>query len=209
MAGRKVGYVFKTENDIDRTLESNRRVLGIDKTNGQGGLRRGLIPVFVKVVSLVASTDDKQAKCVEVVPDATTGDYAVPIGTPWQFDSDNLANDYTTTNVLSMTALAVDEVVEVEEYIDKSTDFQWLAKKQGGSASGIFILKITASTNANTYTASIIDNRTDETVIEAGVTLKALDHTDGTFPNGVVLTCSFDKVNEFYEPTNYGVFYGT
>jgi len=205
---RKVGYVFNKENDFDRTKEATRIVLGIDSTNTQIPLIRGKITAFVKVLSLVAMTDSKQAKCVEVVPDATTGDYAAPIGTPWQFDSDNLTNDYTTTNVLSMTALAVNEVVEVEQYIDKSTDFQWLAKKQA-AASGIFILIITASgANVNTYTADIIDNRTDKTVLTEDVTLKALDHTDGTIPNGNILTCSFDSINSFYEPTNYSIAYG-
>jgi len=205
--GRKVGYLFAKESDLDRTKRSNNIVLGIDTTNTQIPLIRGKITAFVKVLSLVAMTDDKQAKCVEVVPDATTGDYAVPLGTPWQFDSDNLTNDYTTTNVLSMTALAVNEVVEVEQYIDKSTDFQWLAKKQA-AASGIFILIITASTDVNTYTADIIDNRTDKTVLTEDVTLKALDHTDGTIPNGNILTCSFDSINSFYEPTGYNFAYG-
>ena len=137
--GRKVGYLFAKESDLDRTKRSNNIVLGIDTTAAQTPLIRGKITAFVKVLSLVAMTEDKKAKCVDVVPDSTTGDYAVPLGTPWQFDSDNLTNDYTTTNVLSMTALAVDEVVEVEQYIDKSTDFQWLAKKQGGGSSLIWL----------------------------------------------------------------------
>ena len=132
--GRKVGYLFKNESDLDNTKKANRIVLGIDTASGGAPLIRGKITAFVKVLSLVADTDDKQAKCVEVVPDATTGDYAVPTGTAWNFDTDNITNEYTTTNVLSMVSLAVDEVVEVESYIDKSEDFQWLAKKQGGSS---------------------------------------------------------------------------
>ena len=79
----------------------------------------------------------------------------------------------------------------------------------GGSASGIFILKITSSSSISAYVADIIDNRTDQTVIEADVTLQALDHSDGTFPDDIILTCSYDKINDIYEPTNYGVFYGT
>ena len=83
-------------------------------------------------------------------------------------------------------------------------------RRSEGGGSALSILKITAAgANINTYTASIIDNRTDETVIEAGVTLKALDHSDGTIPNGVILTCTYDSENEFYEPTNYAVFYGS
>ena len=81
-------------------------------------------------------------------------------------------------------------------------------RNKGGTASGIFILIITASTDVNTYTADIIDNRTDKTVLTEDVTLKALDHTDGTIPNGNILTCSFDSINSFYEPTGYNFAYG-
>ena len=82
----------------------------------------------------------------------------------------------------------------------------WIAVRGGGA--GVFILKITASTNISTYTANVIDNRTDATVLESGVTLKALDHDAGTIPTDTILTCSYDSINDFYEPTNYSVFYG-
>jgi len=205
---RKVGYVFNKENDFDRTKEATRIVLGIDSTNTQIPLIRGKITAFVKVLSLVAMTDDKQAKCVEVVPDATTGDYAVPLGTPWQFDSDNLTNDYTTTNVLSMTALAVDEVVEVEQYIDKSTDFQWLAKKQGGGSSLVYI-EITGDTNISTYTGTIYNNPIDRTQIEVGVTVRSLKQSDGTIPDsaaGQGEWCIF--VDGVYHVVNPSIAYG-
>lgn len=179
---RKVGYVFNKENDFDRTKEATRIVLGIDSTNAQIPLIRGKITAFVKVLSLIADTDDKQAKCVEVVPDATTGDYAVPLGTPWQFDSDNLTNDYTTTNVLSMTALAVDEVVEVEPYIDKSTDFQWLAKKQGGGSTRAFITIVTV-TNKNTYVGDVITPTSGTPLIE-DVTVKTSFSSEGLLKVG-------------------------
>jgi len=207
--GRKVGYLFAKESDLDRTKRSNNIVLGIDTTAAQTPLIRGKITAFVKVLSLVAMTDDKQAKCVEVVPDATTGDYAVPLGTPWQFDSDNLTNDYTTTNVLSMTALAVDEVVEVEQYIDKSTDFQWLAKKQGGGSTTVYI-EITADTNISTYTGTIFDNPIDRNVVEVGVTVRSLKQSDGTIPDsaaGQGEWCIF--VNNVYHVINPSIAYGT
>ena len=82
-------------------------------------------------------------------------------------------------------------------------------RTRGGGTSN-FILKVTAAgADINTYTASIINNRTDETVLETGVTLKALDHDAGTIPNGRTLTCTLDEDNDFYEPTNYSVFYGS
>jgi len=82
-------------------------------------------------------------------------------------------------------------------------------RSPGSSGTSNFILKITApGANVNTYTATIINNRTDQTTVETGVTLKALDHDAGTIPNGVILTCTFDSDNDVYEPTNYSVFYG-
>ena len=79
--------------------------------------------------------------------------------------------------------------------------------KPGGT--GIFLLKITATTNVNTYTADIIDNRTDETILAEDVTLKALDHTDGTIPNDNVIACTFDIANDWYEAISYSIAYGT
>lgn len=204
---RKVGYLFKHESDLDRAKEASRRVLGIDSVNGAGGLNRGLIKVFAKVTSLVAATDDKQALAVEVVPDSATGDYAVPTGTAWIFDTDNVSNDYTTTNVLSMVALAVDEVVEVVQYIDKSGDFQWLAVKSGGSA--LVYIEITASTNISTYTGTIFDNPIDRTSVEVGVTVRSLKQSDGTIPNsaaGQGEWCIF--VNDVYHVVNPSIAYG-
>ena len=79
----------------------------------------------------------------------------------------------------------------------------------GGSASGIFILKITSSSSISAYVADIIDNRTDQTVLTEDVTLQALDHSDGTIPNDNMITCSYDKVNDIYEPVSYTYAYGT
>ena len=77
------------------------------------------------------------------------------------------------------------------------------------SASGIFILKITSSSSISAYVADIIDNRTDQTVLTEDVTLQALDHSDGTIPNDNMITCSYDKVNDIYEPVSYTYAYGT
>lgn len=208
MAGRKVGYLFKNESDLDNTKKASRVILSINTAGAQVPLIRGERTAFAKVVSLVADTDGKQAICVEVVPDATSGDYAAPTGTPWNFDTDNISNEYTTTNVLSMVPLAVDEVVEIEPYIDKSEDFQWLAKKQGGSA--LVYVEITATTNISTYTATIFNNPIDRTSIETGVTVRSLLQSDGTIPNsaaGQGLWCI--SVDGVYHVVNPSVAYGT
>jgi hypothetical protein len=206
--GRKINsaWAFSSENDLDRTLQSNRQTLGLSSVNGLG-VTNDVRRVFVKVTAIVAATDNKVAKAKEVVPDVSTGDFETPDGVQWVFDSDLLANDQTTTSIYSMFEMAVDDIFEVMLFPDNSLTYQWKAINTSAGTS-TFLLIITANvTNDNTYTCNIINNRTDKTVITTAVTMKALDHTTGIIPTGVTLTCTYDSDNEFYEPTNYSVFY--
>jgi hypothetical protein len=52
---------------------------------------------------------------------------------------------------------------------------------QGGAT--LKYIEITGSTDPNTYTATIYDNPVDRNSVEAGVTVKAIQHTNGTLPN--------------------------
>ena len=88
-------------------------------------------------------------------------------------------------------------------------DIEYWVIVESPSPAGTVILNTTSATDANTYVADIIDNRTDQNIVEAGVTLRALDHAFGTFPDGSMLTCTYDAVNDVYEPTNYPYFFGT
>lgn len=79
----------------------------------------------------------------------------------------------------------------------------------GKGGSDIVYIEITASTDINTYTGTIYDNPIDRNSVEAGVTVKALQHDAGTIPNsdaGEGFFCYKNGTN--YYILNYSVFYG-
>ena len=76
-----------------------------------------------------------------------------------------------------------------------------------GGASLIY-LEITASTDENTYTATIYDNPVDRNTVEADVTVKAVQHTNGTIPNSTAGKGLFaTQLNDIYYLANYTVAY--
>ena len=193
-------------------LESLKKsILSIQYTlaqiqKGGGSVGNNFRVIFAEVTEVVS---DNEVKALEKVWDSSVPGYAAPEGTPITFDSDaDQTISYNETNIFTSQAVEEGDVIEVIHYFDKSQTSKYLARVSP-SASGVFILKITASTDISTYTANIINNRTDETVLDTGVTLKALDHDAGTLPTGLVLTCSYDSDNDVYEPTNYSVAYGS
>ena len=115
----------------------------------------------------------------------------------------NLLSDRTTDRMLNAVNFVEGMAAPVHARSNRRV------RSSGGGGTSNFVLKITAVTNLSTYTANIINNRTDQTVIETGVTLKALDHDAGLFPVTAILTCTLDEDNDLYEPTNYSVFYGS
>lgn len=81
----------------------------------------------------------------------------------------------------------------------------------GGGSSDIVYIEITASTNISTYTGTIYDNPITRTLVESGVTVRALQHDAGTIPNsdsGEGFWCIYDKDNSVYHIMNYSIFYG-
>lgn len=197
---RRVAYAFNSEAQLDSALKAGKLANLIDLATGFN--RAGVAPVmYAKVTGLRTGTDGKRVKATQVQFDDSTNDWAT-ITNPIIFDSDNIANDLTTTDIVSPTTLAVNEIVEVVAYWDNSEAQQWIAKP-ATICPKFALLKITASTNANTYTASIIDNETDATVLETGLTLKLLRHDVGTYPTGEVLYCQYDYKNSVYTPLNY------
>jgi len=93
---------------------------------------------------------------------------------------------------------------------DTDGDPLWIAVRGGGSP--VVYIEITASTNISTYTGTIYNNPIDRTSVEVGVTVRALQHSDGTLPNsasGQGLWCIYDSDNDVYFITNYSVAYGS
>ena len=173
---RQVGFLFKNESDLDNTLEANRRTLAIDTQGNKTPLSDSGI-TYAKVTALVVGSGDKEVKAVEVVFDGATNTHVAPDGIAWIYDSDNINDDHTTTNIRSSVKLSVNDIIEVAFYPDKSEVSQWIKAGLGGGAQRPFI-KITTSTDVNNYIANVI-TPTSATVLVTGVTVKALEPDAG------------------------------
>jgi len=212
---RKVGYLFSTESDLDRSLEATRRVYTLNFSNGQLIQPGPPLIVFaqVDVGGIRAGTNNKRATAKQVIPDEVTGGYINPGDEiRFIFDSDNNTNDRTYGDLYSMEELEEEEVVQVAIYEDDSEAYQSLALKQASPSTALFYIEITASTNISTYTGTIYDNPIDRNSVEAGVTVRALQHSDGTLPNsasGQGFYCVYEKENNVYIIVNYSVAYGS
>ena len=200
---RNVGYLFKNESDLDNTLEANRKTLAIDAQGNRVPLANGGIQ-YAMVTALVAGSAGKEVKAVEVVFDGATNTHVAPDGIAWVYDSDNVANDHTTTNIRSSIALLVNDVIEVSFYSDKSEVSQWIKAGQGGGAERPYLV-IKTVVDTNNYTADVI-TPTDATVIEAGVTVKALQPEAGTLPVDTKIFADIVGGIYYIQPS---VFYGS
>jgi len=147
-------YAFQREEDLDTALQMAQQFRDYSTVNRDGS---GDSPrtIFAKVTELRAGTDDKQCKATEVVYNADTQAFEAPTGTAWIFNSDNVANDNTTTDIFSSETLEVDEVVEVFLYPDKSESEQWMARKSGGGSSLVYATSPNTTLDASyTYGAT-------------------------------------------------------
>ncbi len=175
---RRVGFLYKDEKGLDDAIQATRITLGINQTTGERLIGAGRT-VFAKVVALRADTDDKQATAVTVVYNATSR--AFETDDDLIFDSDSATADRTTTDIFSSEAMTVDQVLKIIPYGDSSEAEQWMAEQSGGDT--LTYIEITGSTDANTYTATSFDNPVDLNSIETGLTVKAIQHTNGVIPN--------------------------
>lgn len=204
-------YAYENQNTLDQSLEAIRRQLAIL----QGAvLTRGSsqATLYAKVTTVVSDTE---VKAEQQVWDSSLGTpaYADPTGTKilWNTTGFDAGDANTQPNIFTDTPLAVDDVIEVIFYVDKSNTSRWKARIGGGGAA-LFYIEITASTNISTYTGNIFDNPITRTAGAIAVTVRALQHDAGTIPNSAVsqgLWCIFDSVNDVYHAVNYSIFYGT
>jgi hypothetical protein len=129
---RKVGYLFSGERDLDNALQASRQVLGINTVTGDTpGPNTSIL--FVKITSIIEDTDNKEATAEEVVFDGSQNTFITP-PSPWVFDSENISDDQTTTNIHSSKSLAVDDILQVLFYPDQEEVSQWLAINKGSGA---------------------------------------------------------------------------
>jgi len=161
--------------------------------NGARGFRNARGWVLLK---LVADQGDDIWTSKAVIRNRTTN--------PDQWDD---ITDGREPEVYVETGGKVDQIVRAFPSVDTEGNPLWIAIPGGGS--GTVKILINGSTTSDTYTGNIVNNRTDKTVIESGVTVKLLDHDGGTLSasDDIILDCTFDSDNEWYEAVNYNYFY--
>ncbi|HHZ65075.1 MAG TPA: hypothetical protein EYN51_06205 [Flavobacteriales bacterium] len=180
MAGRKVGYIYRKESDLDDSLRVNRIVLGIDTSNSISPPAENDIK-FAKVTLIRDNTDSKQAKAIEVQYNATTRANEVP-DEPIIYDSENITNDRTTSDIYSAEALAVDDVVEITSYDDKSDLLQWMVRQSGGGTTEIYV-EIVGPNTKDEVTLQQYDNPVDLNAVGVPFTAIILGIDFGVLPN--------------------------
>lgn len=174
---RRVAYAFNSEAQLDASLKAGRLASLIDFTKGFN--LAGSAPViYAKVTAVRAGSGNKRASATQVQFDDTTNDWAT-LTNPLIFDSDNVTDDSTTTDLISPFILKVNDIVEVVPYLDNSETQQWIARTTNSQNPRAYV-KITAVTDADDYTGSVLTSPFDATVLETGVPIKALNATTGT-----------------------------
>lgn len=177
-------YGFNNENDINRVLQM--------LASFEGGKSRSVISKssvrqdarYAKVLTVFNNSedednDDKEATAVEVAWSNTTYDFAVVTTNPVQYDAALLdsagATVFSRNNITSKKAMAVDDIVELQNYPHLSETSDWLVVESGGAERPYVI--ITAVTDAANYIGNVLKGPTDSTVIKTGVAIKVLDAT--------------------------------
>lgn len=192
-----------------KTTTANKVLDNLNSKAGRGGNvdtltpqkpNRGFDSVYAKVVSPEGTKDGfynmRMVYWDDSAVDTATHDWIDATPT----------FDFEAKEVSGATGISADEVFRCELRATK-TGPMWIFQQGGGEST--YYIEITASTDINTYTGTIYDNPTDRTLVEAGVTVKAMQHDAGTIPNsdaGKGFFCN--KKGDNYYITNYSVFYG-
>ncbi len=139
---------------------------------GQGG--PDTPPFFAKITALVDDTGKKQAKGIQYIYNPVSKAKVEAVDA-WIFDDDS-EETLATGDIYSDTKMKVDQIVEVVRYSDRDdsgTLMEWLVQTGGGGAQRPYI-NILSSTAPDTYSGDLLTSPTDDTVIEAGIEIKAL-----------------------------------
>ena len=132
-------YAFDNEDDFDRNIQSIRVTEGRSISNGVINGTDGF-PLFAKITSIVDDTNDRQAKGLQVVFDVSVEGYTE---CGWLFDVDDTAGDASARqgDIYAGHDMAVNDIVQVFRYKDKSDTSDWIALPIGGAGSERPIIK--------------------------------------------------------------------
>lgn len=151
-------YGFNKKEDLERVLRM------VD--NFEAGQSRSVISPshvrqeakYAKILTVFnnsgnAEHDNKEATGVEVIWDKTKFEFKVVDTNPVSYDNDALSSSdatvFSTNNITSKTAMAVDDIVLLQQYPHLSDTSGWLVVETGGGGGTEFGLCTITATGAN------------------------------------------------------------
>lgn len=190
---------FNSDEDFDRVM----RAVRFFETQYRGMIQSNSAPdqtgIYAKVTELITDTDDKEAKAVQVQFDDATKDFIAIDESPYIFDNTELdsagATAFTTTNIVSKNAMAVDQVYLLQYYPYASETSDWLVVETGGGGARAYI-EITEEVETAIYLGNILVGPEDSNILEEGVNIRAV----GLVDNGLAVgdRAFVDKVGDIY-----------
>jgi len=191
-------YAFSDEGDFDRNIQSIRITEGRTISNGVINGTDGF-PLFAKITSIVDGTNSRQAKGLQVILDASIGDYAED---GWLFDVDDTAGDASARqgDIYSGHDMAVNDVVQVFRYKDKSDTSDWIGLPiGGGGGSERPIIKTSGALAFGATLESIISQTVKTEFTEAQSFLGYYPWgLTAILPDDYVFTADVDSTGAFY-----------
>lgn len=196
MAGNDI-YAFGSEADFDRNIRSiqvteSRSISDGDVTGTDG------FPLFAKITSIVDGTNGRQAKGLQVLLDVSTAEYEED---GWIFDIDDTDFDSALRqgDIYSGHDMAVDDVVQVFRYKDKSDTSDWIALPIGGAGSERPIIKTAGVLEFGATLESIISQvvKTEFTEEQLFVGYYPWGNTV-PLPDNYTFTADVDSTGAFY-----------
>lgn len=170
-------YAYDNESDFRRVGAAVKIVERVHSTGMQSSTHVKQDATYAKITELVITSGDdkgKEAKGVEVIFDGVTFDYIAITEDPIVYNNDASLEDdatvFSTTNITSKTAMAVDDIVKIAHYPNLSDTSDWLVEETGGSARAYVV--ITAVTSASVYVGNVLKGPGQATITSTGVAIQ-------------------------------------
>lgn len=178
-------YAFSNESDFRRVGAAVKIVEKIHSTGMQAPTHVKQDATYAKITALVSGSDDKEATGTEVFFNGATKDFSEITTDPIVYDDDASQEDgatvFSTSNISSKTAMAVDDIVKIASYPNLSDTSDWLVEETGGSARAYVV--ITAVTDAANYIGDILTGPGGD-VVTAGVSIVVFGATENPLSIG-------------------------
>lgn len=191
-------YAFNNESDFNRTTAAVKIVEKIHSTGMQAPTHVKQDATYAKITELVSGSDDKEAKGAEVFFDGSTKDFSLISTDPIIYDNDASLEDgatvFSTTNISSKTAMAVDDIVKIAHYPNLSETSDWLVEETGGGVRAYVV--ITTATDAEHYIGNVLKGPGQTTIVKTDVEIQVFGAAENKLSVGY--TNFADKVEDVY-----------